>query len=257
MEKWVHALGDLCGDRIASGHVLTISAHQQNTYFRPAAQLAKQGVRASRLLSDEAEALVVLLQAGCEVPLEPPRGGWFVRTSACSPKDAECDGGAGPHHSLAEVVFALLASDRVHRSLKSYDKNEFVYLMPFDNAVSIGRELRVFVHEANVTAVSQYDLFNPSPIFAHMDDLQLSEVAYRVTSFHQDLLRPRWQAIGGIASYIMDVEYISDEPARVRLIELNSFGAEMAAGSALFHWVRDSHALYSSDNVCIRVLSDK
>jgi len=39
----------------------------------------------------------------------------------------------------------------------------------------------------------------------------------------------------------------------VRLIELNSFGAEMAATSALFHWVRDVEELYSAETICIRV----
>ena len=248
MEKWQTVLGDLTRK---PEHVLRITARQQRIYFKPAAQLAKQGVRAKSLLRDEAEDLAGELQESYEAPLEPaPAQGWFVRTSACSPKDALDDGGAGPHHSLVDVVLALLASARVHTSMKDYNGAEDVrvYLIPFDRTVTVERELRVFVHDHQVTAMSQYDVYNTSSVFAPMDDAQLAQVARGVDDFHRQQVRPRWT---GIASYIMDVEYLvegDDESSNcaVRLIELNSFGAEMAAASALFHWVRDAEELYSS-----------
>ena len=58
----------------------------------------------------------------------------------------------------------------------------------------------------------------------------------------------------------MDVEYLA-ETDEVQLIELNSFGAEFASGSALFHWMRDRDIVYRSpasssepQPICIRVL---
>lgn len=269
MEKWAAVLGDLCGNRLLDVCKLIISASQQRRYFKPASQLALVGARASSLLKEEAEDLEEELMASCGKSLEPPVGGWFVRTSACSPKDAWHDGGAGPHQSLQKVLLALLASDRIHRSMQAegYDVDTIVYLMPFDAKVSIGRELRVFVHERQVTAMSQYDVHSTSEIFAQMDNECLAAVAHCVDAFHRELLSPRWEAAGGIASYIMDVEYIENENGdenddtkmrmgpQVRLIELNSFGAEQAAGSALFHWLRDSAELYSSDRLSIRIRS--
>lgn len=151
MQKWAGVLGSLCGDRLLGGHVLTITTEQQRKYFKPASQLAMAGARASRLLRDEAEDLAAELCACCKVSIDPPFGGWFVRTSACSPKDACHDGGGGPHHSLTEVVLALLASERIQRSMKDYDSDQLVYLMPFDATVTTERELRVFVHNRRVT----------------------------------------------------------------------------------------------------------
>jgi len=115
MEKWQSILGDLTRK---PHHVLSITASQQAKYFKPAAQLEKQGARAKTILRDEAEELAGKLQQSHEAPLEPPNQGWFVRTSACSNKDAQEDGGAGPHHSLVDVILALLASERVHTSMK-------------------------------------------------------------------------------------------------------------------------------------------
>ena len=67
-----------------------------------------------------------------------------------------------------------------------------------------------------------------------MTDSQLAAVAKSVDDFHRKKVVPLWT---GIKSYIMDVEYVAPaasggEGPTVRLIELNSFGAEMAAGRA-------------------------
>jgi len=261
MERWSSVLAELCGQRLLDRRTVIITAAQQQRYFKPASQLAMVGARASRLLREEAEDLAAELQSTNEPISHPPTHGWFVRTAACSPKDAFRDGGAGPHRSLSEVLLALLASQRIHKSMRDYSTDTTLYLMPYDPAVTIDRELRVFVHESRVTAMSQYDCLNPSGVFAKMDSDRLADVALCVDAFHRHLLSPRWEAVGGVSSYVMDVEYIeyaSDTGEdSVRLIELNCFGAEYAAGSALFHWVHDSAELYSSSRLCIRVLSEE
>jgi hypothetical protein len=96
--------------------------------------------------------------------------------------------------------------------------------------------------------MSQYDVFSES-VFSTMDDAELAQVAKAVDKYHQEAVIPLWN---GIDLYIMDVEYVKETDS-VRLIELNSFGAEMASASALFHWVRDADLLHSSDQLCIRV----
>ena len=56
--------------------------------------------------------------------------------------------------------------------------------------------------------------------------------------------------MGGIDSYVMDVEVAMEEKTTghcVRLIELNAFGAEFSSGSALYHWLRDDHILRGED----------
>merc|ERR1712217_247245 len=121
------------------------------------------------LLKDEAQDLMSELEASLGEELVVPAQGWFVRTAACSPKDAFSDGGVGPHRSLLSVLLALLASERIHKSMKDYSGEVVVYLMPFDETVTLQRELRVFVFEGHVAAMSQYDIFNPS-IFSLMSD---------------------------------------------------------------------------------------
>lgn len=258
MERWSGALADLCGARLVGSSRLILTREQQRRYFKPARELARAGVAACRLLREESEDLAAELQAQCAAGFGPPHGGWFARTSACSPKDAFHDGGAGPHFSLAAVLRALLASERVQVSMGQYEDDAILYLMPFDTEVTTERELRVFVHERQVTAMSQYRVHSVAPLFANMADCELAAVARVVDAFHRESLAPRWETAGGIASYVMDVELVQNVcgEVAVRLIELNCFGAEMAAASALFHWLRDRDELYSSDRLCIRVLSE-
>mmetsp|Transcript_177450 Transcript_177450/g.562963 ORF Transcript_177450/g.562963 Transcript_177450/m.562963 type:complete len:143 (-) Transcript_177450:67-495(-) len=141
--------------------------------------------------------------------------------------------------------------------MKGYDTDTVVYVMSFDARVTTDRELRVFVRERRVTAMSQYDCLKMSTVFGPMDDRQLAKVARDVDTFHQDHVAERWQAVQGTPSYVMDVEYIADASSApcVRLIELNCFGAELAAGSALFHWLRDEDEMHSPSRLCVRVWS--
>jgi hypothetical protein len=256
MDKWASTLGDLCGDRLVRSRVFIITPCQQRQFFQPAAVLASKGVRASRLMREEAEELAAELGLASEEAFVAPPSGWFVRTSACSPKDAMHDGGAGPHDSLTSVLLALFASERIHKSIKDYCNDMTVYLMPFDVAVNIQRELRVFVCEGSVSAISQYDIFNFS-IFSHMSNEDLAGIAQKIDAFHRNEVAPRWSDAGGISSYVMDVEYIASDASKpeeqVRLIELNCFGAELAAASALFHWVHDASELYSARSLCMRI----
>ena len=256
MEKWQSALGHLVRQPEL---VLTISAEQQKKYFdtQLCKNIAFRGVRAKTLLGDEAEDLAKELRKFSGLPLAPLNSnGWFVRTSACSTKDSQDDGGAGPHGTLEDALLALFASERVHVSMKDYTKDVKVYLVPFDSDVTVARELRVFVHKHQVTAISQYDVFNDS-IFSTMSDVQLAELANLVRIFHCENVKNSWTKSGGIDSYVMDVEYDLDK-GDIRLIELNSFGAEMAAASALFHWVQDASEVTPLElrGICIRVRSE-
>lgn len=53
-----------------------------------------------------------------------------------------------------------------------------------------------------------------------------------------------------INNYTFDMAICDDGPY---FIEINTFGAEMAAGSALFKWTRDAHMLMSKgDEICFR-----
>ena len=257
MEKWISVLGHLVRP---PEQILTISAKQQKKYFDTplCKNIAFQGVRAKELLGDEAKDLANEFREISRSPLTPLTStsqGWFVRTSACSTKDSQSDGGAGPHFCLENALLSLFASERVHVSMKDYTNDVKVYLVPFDSTVTVAREMRVFVYKHQVTAISQYDVYNDDSILCAMSDAQLAEVAELVNVFHCKNVRDVWIEHGGIDSYVMDVEY--DQGGVVRLMELNSFGAEMAAASALFHWVRDANEITPLEplgkGICFRV----
>ena len=81
--------------------------------------------------------------------------------------------------------------------------------------------------------------------FSHMTDDELAKVGFLVDQFNRGQVSPAWRRAVGIDCYVMDVEVVSQKTGHsdVRLIELNTFGAEFSSGSALYHWVRDDHIL--------------
>ena len=258
MSRWLPALGHLCRYQGSMVEVV-VPASILSTFFKPASEFARSGVAVHRVLGEEFEdcaaQVAELLPHGTgELLPQVPHGagemrgsGWFVRTSHCSPKDAEQEGGFGPHHSLKSALMAVAASDRCQKALRvaNYKEDLTLYLFPFDPEVRTSRELRVFVCNRRVTAISQYAWTNPSSDFSCMTDEDLEEVALLVNQFNRDQVSPAWKRVGGIDCYVMDVEVVKEETGfSVRLIELNSFGAEFSSGSALYHWLRDGHILH-------------
>jgi len=241
MSQWFPALGHLCRYQDSTLQVV-LPASILSAYFKPASEFARSGTALHRLLGEEFEECAAqvsqLLTDG-----KVPESGWFVRTTHCSPKDAEQEGGFGPHHSLKAVLMAVAASNRCQKALRvsNYREDLTLYLSPFDVEVNTSRELRVFVSKWEVTAISQYAWTNPSSNFSEMTDSELVNVGFLVDQFNRDQVRPAWRMVGGIDCYVMDVEVVFEKTGHsvVRLIELNTFGAEFSSGSALFHWLRD------------------
>ena len=265
-DKWFPVLRGLGGDRFDKCHVVRVSAEQIQRFLKPARQAAQNGVSAAQLFHEELATLAAeLIEAQPPLAEGPSAAGWFVRTDSCSPKDAELDGGAGPHRSLLEVLIAVAGSQRCHAGMGSYRVTRgpggmSIYLMPFDCEVTTRRELRVFVDRGVVTAFTQYSWTDAESVFCTMSDRALASVAWAVDAFQRTSVHPLWTAAGGVASYVMDVECVvakgtvAEDEACVdlRLIELNSFGAELAAASGLFHWVRDATLLYRRDREAVR-----
>merc|ERR1712216_789420 len=122
-----------------------------------------------------------------------------------------------------------------------------LYLVPWDATCDTRKELRCFVHGGTLTAISQYRWFDPSATFCTMSNAQLRQATRAVDEYLQRHVLPAFLAAGGTADFTMDVEYEEAAEGAVRLIELNCFGAQLAAGSCLFHWLRDHDELYVAD----------
>jgi len=145
-----------------------------------------------------------------------------------SPKD-ECP--SYPVLSEYDVLEKIVTSSRAFSALEHGD--DTLYFKKFDDEMDPSKEFRVFIHNGNMTAISTY-----STEVIGLTDKQAEETAgiiynyWKELTFHDKLP----------ASYTMDV-YMSNEP---HLIEFNSFGYWLAAGSCLFDWLDDYDILYSA-----------
>jgi len=146
-------------------------------------------------------------------------------------------------------------------------------LSPWKSDVSEGREFRVFVHEGVVTAISQYACYSTFEWMA--DAARLEAVGAAIVRFLHARVLPHLPFIDCVVD--IDVEVpdaragadtdtaiasgggsenesasgseraepsVACEP-RLRFIECNPFGAEMASGSGLFDWTRDYNLMYA------------
>lgn len=149
-----------------------------------------------------------------------------------------------------------------------------IYLFEWIN-INPNLEFRVFVNNNKITAISQqqlYDrnqiLYNISSQYNHIDDqacclTRNQSILYNncinhktqiinqwcecITSFFEHKIKP---LITHIANYSIDLAILNDNIPY--LIELNSFGKEYSAGSALFHWLLDEQKLYSGEQIYFR-----
>jgi len=168
-------------------------------------------------------------------------GLYFVKFDRCSLKDGIH--GPGPYNSLEMVLTSLITSARCVRSMTK--GNDVLYLVPWNSRMTRDREFRVFVYESEITAISQYVWDTDM----NLEMLDLIDFGNRIREFQQTNISPHWKS----TDYSFDV-YVGDK--EIELIELNSFGVQLAAASCLFHWIHDFDQLYGrTDHVEFRVVT--
>lgn len=192
-------------------------------------------------------------------------GQWFIRIDTASPKDGKY--GPGPLLSAKEIVTSLSTSLRIHKALnKTTETEETLYIVPWRSDWHESLEFRVFVHNKKVTCFSQY--------VWHYDvgwnDNNIKIVAPHILEFCNTKVLP----VFPLDSYVVDViivvdspmthekrkipEFTSDTIFHIEVIEFNSFGAELASGAALFHWLNDYDKMYGTiqdDKVVVRYVN--
>lgn len=167
-------------------------------------------------------------------------GSWFFRFSSSSPKDGLPD---FPVLSGVDVAKKIVTSMRASFALIE-SGNTTLYFRSFREDYDMMNELRVFIYKKKITAISSY--YSGCSTFSKWSEEQLTTLAAEITDFWSkmtflDKLPP---------SYTMDL-HIGD---CIELLEFNSFGYWLAAGSSLFDWVEDYATLYGNgDNVVFRV----
>lgn len=212
---------------------------------------------------------LTLLEELDELEKELPniQGRYFCRLDQCSPKDSIC-GGKKPITSRKELLDVLITSIRCARACRDHlTMNDpaignplNIYLLPWrddwhqPNAI----EYRVFCHRqalcyhSRVTAISQYQWPVNQGVGNSSEDC-LKEVVKTIVMFCEERIIPFLSDKTG-GNWVIDVMVTDNK--KVELVEVNTFGAELAAGSALFAWIPDQSILYSNgDRVEFRYVS--
>lgn len=166
--------------------------------------------------------------------------GYFIRVNNVSLKYGEHK--EGPYYSFRQIFESIVSSISGHSPIKNDSTELVIYFL---NWVQIEPkyEFRVFVFENKITAISQQNLYSTlfeeytdePEKFEHVIKPKLDLV---VNYFYSTMINK----IDWINSYTFDFAIVGDQPY---FIELNSFGKEYAAGSALFHWLLDENILYN------------
>jgi hypothetical protein len=217
--------------------------------FEPAeARVMKESMQIS-LISNKLSSLHEEELTACidrlQTQMPEVQDGWFIRFDEASPKDGVR---AWPLYTARQVIEQIVTSMRALRALE--EGNCVLYFCPYQPNWNSEKELRVFVYNSRVTAISQYAI--GTKLFANMSDEELTSISRSVKDF-LDQRMPEYTSCLG-TQFVCDI-YLGDfDVARPRVIEFNSFGYWLASGSGYFHWLTDKEILYGDgETVVFRV----
>jgi hypothetical protein len=192
------------------------------------------------------------------VAMEP--AGCFVKTSQKSSKN---DIGVTPVFTVADVLQQLTSSRDV--LVQSFEKTgtkacQSIVVQPFRPAISSRNELRVFVENRRVVAISQQKWMRSYGLTAE-DCMPMAEAVVALYDNHIRDAAPYY------ASCVLDVWVDLDsgtaieqveqqdkqesaakqqQPNKAHLIEINPGEKWASSGSALFHWIDDAPVFATS-----------
>jgi len=173
---------------------------------------------------------------------------YFVRCNSVSLKYGQH--GAGPYTTFEQIVESLVTCIETHTPIDNKDKGKeplSLYLLPWKKFDRY-KEYRIFVYKNKITAISQQNLHAVNEFLgAFPEDKDLMNIVEKhvqiiCESFQKTIIKK----ITHTQNYCMDAVILED--GSLYFIEINSFGKEYAAGSALFHWLIDEDKLYGNDN---------
>lgn len=188
--------------------------------------------------------------------------GYFVRSENVSLKTGQH--GCIPYKNLKQILESAVTSKVTHSPIEEERQNLTFYLLPWVN-IDPGREFRVFVRGKRIIACSQQHLYKGNP---HLQDCEDNDphIPQNLHEKRVDIVKG-WCSIifdyiektvipkiDHIDSYVVDIALLDNE--QPYFIEINCYGKEYGAGSALFHWLNDSHIFdtnIDSNDIYIRM----
>lgn len=183
----------------------------------------------------------------------------FVRAEATSLK-GNIIYGAGPFSNWRQILEAMCTCRFTHHPFSDEvkEKKEMkLYLLPWLDNLKQDLEFRAFVFKNKLTGISPQNIYRSN--YRLIEDIE-NHNAFKVKmviKFLEEKVIPVLTNSTSVLdhTYTIDVALLEDsykctyEPY---FIEINGFGAEYSAGSALFHWVRDKELLENGDKVTVR-----
>lgn len=270
--NWLRVIGESQG--ITDCHIFELSEHFATEISSAFAVWAVRGQIRSETFAEALQLMPKYTTSG--VPISRIFDGqeWFLRLEYASTKDSEHK--SAPIRSEADMMWRLCTSARAKWALlddleepkqplmddmtKGMRRKARIFLLPFNKAMDPAREFRVFCAPpfGKITAISQYKWTSP---FFTSDPEEIRECARLVYEGAMEMHDRLMQHAGTLderdGSSIPDMmkeqgftfDILLDRAGKIRLVEVNSFGAMGPCGSCLFHWIKDISLLYGFEEM--------
>lgn len=194
-------------------------------------------------------------------------GKYFVRCNSVSLKYGQH--GVGPYTNFEQIIESLVTCVDTHTPLDNKNKGAeplTIYLLKwqnFDKSSAVSerliksttegdcldkyKEYRIFVCCNVITAISQQNIYEVNEYLdAFPEEERIKIIEKHVQIIYDSFEKTIKKKITHTRSYCMDAVILEDDS--LYFIEINSFGAGYAAGSALFHWINDMEILNRNED---------
>ncbi len=215
--------------------IIEITNNEQLNWMKKAYEISSQTGKFSQIYSDELDDFI---ENHKNMKYFENNNKYFVRTDDVSLKYGEH--GVCPYNNLKKIIESLVSSIRTHTPIKNNTTKINIYLLPWIN-IEPWKEFRIFVNNNKITAISQQNIYC---VYNKLSNkIILFKFANIIINYFNSVVKNK---INHVQSYTYDFAILDDDEPY--FIELNSFGKEYAAGSALFHWLLDEDILYGKHN---------
>jgi len=232
-EKWI--------DLFKQYKKITIDNQVWISWLKQTSIISSKTGKFSKCFEDEFDIMVEELNKQYSYLFNSVEPGYFVRVNNVSLKYGQHK--EGPYNNIRTILESVVSCIRGHTPIKQNTKLLNIYLIDWIE-IKPEFEFRVFVYNNKITAISQQNIY--SLLFTEYLDIYkesfntfIIQILNNIVKYFYEEMLPK---ITWISNYTFDIAITKSKPY---FIELNSFGKEQAAGSALFHWLLDEKILYN------------
>lgn len=168
------------------------------------------------------------------------KDGVFIRTEHVSLKTGKH--GIGPYYNIKQVIESICTSTYGHAAIRSNDTVLNIYIIPWLN-LDINKEFRIFVHDNIITGISVQYIYERNEWLDSRSEGEIRSLVDGIRTYFNEVFLEKWHRTKmseNTKNFTMDLVILNEE---YYFIEPNPFGAQYAAGSSLFHWIRDNDQL--------------